>query len=66
VKKPQPIFAVEKLRVEREAVLLHNANGNVERGFVVPTIAAAAGARLAFIAPVGQHRAVRYAGVVQW
>jgi len=32
VKKPKPIFEVEKLRVEREAVILHEVNWRVERG----------------------------------
>jgi iron complex transport system ATP-binding protein len=32
MKKPGPIFAVEKLRVEREAVILHEVNWRVERG----------------------------------
>ena len=32
MKKSQPIFEVEKLRVEREAVILHEVNWRVERG----------------------------------
>src|SRR5277367_3230717 len=32
MKKPKPIFEVEKLRVERGAVILHEVNWRVERG----------------------------------
>jgi iron complex transport system ATP-binding protein len=31
-KKPKPIFEVEKLRVERDAVILHQVNWRVQRG----------------------------------